>query len=269
MKNKVLIIAVIIAFICGLLVGIKLKNLNFATIKEPKEEKKTTLIGLYMTEEKEPHLKIKDAGQELKQVERETITIYDNSTLVIQRVTIYYLEGIGQEICKGMANSYHYVINNETKSILLTSMDGKNSSKTYTFTDDYNTILDDYKTEYTSFKGGIEDYYKGEDYKRERETNFEGTYELVRGDNVITYTFNKNGVVNCKTVHPNVAPTEEINNYYYCIDNDKVFIYQKQGNYSEGTLSDNNTKLIMTNSYSIFSEQSSNPKVSSTYLLKQ
>lgn len=52
MKNKILTIAVIIAFICGLLIGIKVKTINFATNKEQKEEAKTTLYELRMNSEK-------------------------------------------------------------------------------------------------------------------------------------------------------------------------------------------------------------------------
>ena len=254
MKNKILIVAVIIAFICGLLIGIKAKTINFAANKEQKEEKKTTLMGLYMTEEKDVSHN-KGTEQELKEITRDTITIYNNNTLVIQTLVIYNIEGIGQDVTKGVANSYHYVINNETKSILLTSMDGKNSSKTFTFSEDYNTILDERKNEYKYFKGGIEDYYKEEDYKRERETNFEGTYEFVRGDTRTTYTFNKNGVVHCETNNPSVAPKKEGSDYYYCINNDKILIYQGYGAYMGATLSDNNTKLTKNYFYSFSTTQ--------------
>ena len=260
MKNKVLIIAVIIAFICGLLVGIKLKNLNFATIKEPKEEKKTTLMGLYMTEEKEPS----QSTQELKQVERKAITIYNNNTLLRQTIKIYDFEGIGREVIKEVGNSYHYVINNETKSVLLTSIDGKGGTLTLSFSEDFNTIIDQSKNEYTSFKGGIEDYYK-EDIGKEREANLEGTFENTNGYQTTTYTFNKDGIVNYKEMISNSLNDRENKTYYYCIKDNKVFIYQGRGNYIEATLSDNNTKLIMNYYYYLSMKQ----PTQAVYSLKQ
>ena len=213
---------------------------------EEDNNKKYTLTGLYMTEGKTQVI----VENGLKRKTIEAITIFNNNQLTKQTITIYDLEGIGRDVRKGEEQAYSYSISREAQTLLL-QQPKRNSTEmytyTYTFSDDFNTIIDNNQNEYKSYKGSIDEYYISDDLGKDissmkkRQTDFEGDYLFMTDTGQLrkNYVFNKDGIVLYKNEYSSIGAGAP---YYYWIKDKEIFIY-KSGVVLKGVLSDDKKSL--------------------------
>ena len=236
------------------------------TDSEP--QKRISLSGLYMSDKLSNVNLMNGTYQDdfLEQDLRQTIIVYSNGTLARQNVTINHIKDIGYILIKGEPTTYNYVANNETRTMIVRGLTD-NTSFSYNYSEDFNTIIDNNNTTFKYYSGTLEENIEGENISEmQRDEGLEGTFIQENGE--VSFSFNRNG-----TFRDNkYGSVGNLNTSYYFMDNNNIKMYMGYNFYYEGVLSDDKTKLTITKAVNPRGEVRDYTKKengSNTFLLRQ
>lgn len=210
------------------------------TDSEP--QKRISLSGLYMSDKLSNVNLMSGTYQDdfLEQDLRQTIIVYSNGTLARQIVTINRITDKGYILTKGEPTTLSYVANNETRTMIVRGLTN-NTSFSYNYSEDFNTIIDNNNITFKYYSGTLEENIEGENIgEMQRDEGLEGTF--IQENGKVSFSFNRNGTFSDNKY----GSLGNLNTSYFFMDNNNIKMYMGYNFYYEGVLSDDKTKLTIT-----------------------